>query len=416
MVGRPDHGLLKVDVGAEPLDDYEPAAGRDALDELRELARPLRNARVAHVNATSYGGGVSELLRSLVPLYQAVDIAAEWLVMPGSTEFFQVTKAMHNALQGAAYELTAAARDEYLGHSEIVARALERRYDYIIVHDPQPAALRKLHGRNDARWVWRCHIDTSEPNAEVLAFLMPFLDEYDALVFTMDSFVPHALRGENTFIIPPGIDPLSPKNLVGPTDMFRQIVQWAGIRIDKLLITQVSRFDPWKDPLGVIEVYRRAKEQVPGVQLALLGQMALDDPEGWDMYHTIVGEAWGDPDLHVFTNFTGIGNIEVNAFQSCSDIVLQKSIREGFGLVVSETLWKGTAVVAGRAGGLPLQMPKGVGGYLVDSIEDCVDKTLRLLRDPVEAQELAAKGRAHVREHFLITRLLRDELRLLQSI
>jgi trehalose synthase len=408
--------LQHVDVATPSLAPYEAVIGVDAVEQLRALAAPLRGARVAQINATMYGGGVSELLRSLVPLYRALEIEAEWLVIPGSTQFFRVTKGMHNALQGAVFPLDKEARRTYIEHNDLVADALERTYDYIIVHDPQPAAVCHLHGPNNARWVWRCHIDTSEPNKEALAFLQPYLLDYDALVFTKDSFVPADLRDHNVRIIPPGIDPLSPKNMTLPEDSCRQIVQWTGVQLDKLLITQVSRFDPWKDPMGVIEAYRRVREQVPGTQLALLGQMALDDPEGWGMYHDIVAETRGDLDIHVLTNFTGVGNAEVNAFQCCSDVVLQKSLREGFGLVVSETLWKGTPVVAGRAGGIPMQMPGGVGGYLIDSIDDCVEKTVRLLRDPHEAQALGAAGREHVREHFLITRVLADELRLLGSL
>jgi trehalose synthase len=298
----------------------------------------------------------------------------------------------------------------------MAAEALGHDYDLVVVHDPQPAAMRSLHGANNARWVWRCHIDTSEPNEEVLRFLRPYLNDYDALVFTMDQFVPEVLRDSNIAIIPPGIDPLSPKNMTVPADLCRQIVEWTGVRLDRALITQVSRFDPWKDPLGVIEVYRRVREEVQGVQLALLGQMALDDPEGWSMYHDILAEAGGDPDIHVLTNFTGIGNMEVNAFQASSDVVLQKSIREGFGLVVSEATWKGTPVVAGRAGGIPMQMPKGVGGYLIEDVDECVQRTVELLRDPRLATQLGAAGRDHVREHFLVTRLLADELRLLASL
>ena len=408
--------LQQVDVATPSLAPYEEVVGADAIDELRALAAPLRGAHVAQINATMYGGGVSELLRSLVPLYRALEIDAEWLVVPGSAQFFRVTKGMHNALQGAAFSLDKEAKRTYIEHNDLVADALARTYDYVVVHDPQPAAVCRLHGPNKARWVWRCHIDTSEPDGEVLGFLQPYLREYDALVFTKESFVPAELREQNVFTIPPGIDPLSPKNMTLPMDSCRQIVQWTGVRLDQLLITQVSRFDPWKDPLGVIEVYRRVREEVPGTQLALLGQMALDDPEGWGMYHDIVAETRDDPDIHVLTNFTGIGNAEVNAFQCCSNVVLQKSLREGFGLVVSETLWKGTPVVAGRAGGIPMQMPEGVGGYLIDSIDDCVEKTVRLLRDPHEAQALGAAGRAHVRERFLITRVLSDELRLLASL
>lgn len=219
-----------------------------------------------------------------------------------------------------------------------------------------------------------------------------------------------------TAIMPPGIDPLSPKNMTAPSDLCQRIVEWAGVDLARPLVSQVSRFDPWKDPMGAIDVYRRVRQEVPGTQLALLGQMALDDPEGWTMYRDIVAETQADPDIHVLTNLTGVGNMEVNAFQCCSDVVLQKSLKEGFGLVVSETLWKGTPVVASRAGGIPLQMPKGTGGYLVDSIDECVEQTVRLLRNPREAQELGMLGRHHVKEHFLITRLLSDELRLLRSL
>jgi trehalose synthase len=405
-----------VDVGPKHLDRYGDIIGAEGLAELRALAKPLRGCSIAHVNSTTYGGGVSELLRSLVPLYRSLGIDADWLVIPGSPEFFEVTKGFHNALQGAPFGLTEEAKAIYLRQNQQVAGILEREYDVVVVHDPQPAPLRALHGRNNARWVWRCHIDTSQPNPDVLSFLLPFLAEYDALVFTMPQFVPRELAGRNIVIIPPAIDPLNPKNMTAPMDLCQQIIEWTGIEPTRSLITQISRFDPWKDPMGVIEVFRRIRDEVPGVQLALLGQLALDDPDGWRMYHDIVAETEEDDDIHVLTNFTGIGNMEVNAFQCCSNVVLQKSIREGFGLVVSETLWKGTPVVAGRAGGIPLQMPAGTGGYLIDSNDACVEKTVHLLRNPAEGRRLGAAGRAYVKEHFLITRLLADELRFLAPL
>lgn len=408
--------LQRVDVGPKLLERYRPIVGDERLRELQELARPLRGKRVAQINATSYGGGVSELLRSLVPLYRALGIPAEWLVTPGKREFFETTKAIHNGLQGATDHLDGKHRETYIRHSRELAAALEPGFDYVIVHDPQPAALRHFRGPDGARWVWRCHIDTSAPDPEVLAFLAPFIADYEALVFTMDEFVPAELRSRRYLIIPPGIDPLSPKNMAAPPDFCNEVIEWQGVDLSRPLISQISRFDRWKDPLGVIAVYRRAQHEIPGLQLALLGQMALDDPEGWDMYHDIVAETGDNPDIHVLTNFTGIGNLEVNAFQHCSDVVLQKSIREGFGLVVSETLWKSTPLVAGRTGGIPMQMPDGTGGYLVDSADECVEKTILLLRDPQQARRLAALGRARVQEHFLITRLLADELRLLASL
>ncbi|MBM3956683.1 MAG: glycosyltransferase [Gemmatimonadetes bacterium] len=233
----------------------------------------------------------------------------------------------------------------------------------------------------------------------------------------MDEFVPQALRdGPPIAVIPPGIDPLSPKNMAIPSNVSSQIMAWSGVRLHQELLTQVSRFDPWKDLMGVIEVYRRVREEVPGVQLALVGQMALDDPEGWAIYHQVTQEASGDPDIHVLTNFTGVGNMEVNAFQQHSNVVIQKSIREGFGLIVSETLWKGTPVVAGRVGGIPMQMPEENRRYLVATDGEYVERMLELLRDPQARQEVGTRGRAHVRERFLVTRLLRDELRLLVSL
>lgn len=408
--------LQPVDVGPKSLGAYEAVVGGEAIDRLRALAEPLRNTRVAHLNTTAYGGGVSELLHSVVPLYRALGIECEWLVMPGDPEFFRVTKELHNGLQGKPVELSSKAKQIYLEHNRAVAAALEPDYDVIWVHDPQPAAIPSLSRGNDLRWIWRCHIDTSSPDPVALEFVEQYLEEYDVLVFTLASFVPAFLGDHRIELIAPAIDPLSPKNLPLSSQLTQQILQWSGVYPDRPLISQVSRFDPWKDPLGVIAAYRRIRENVPGVQLALLGQMALDDPEGWSMYDAIVTEAGADPDIHVLTNFTGIGNIEVNAFQSCSDVVLQKSLREGFGLVVSETLWKGTPVVAGRAGGIPLQMPEEVGGYLVDDVDGAVIKTTELLREGSLAHELGARGREHVRAHFLITRLVRDELQLLDSL
>ena len=211
--------LQLVDLAPKSLDSYADIVGREELARLRELARPLRGARVCHINATSYGGGVSELLRSVIPLYRALEIRADWRIIPGTVEFFKVTKSFHNALQGARMELTEEARDVYLRHSQRIADLLGSGYDYIVVHDPQPAALRALHGRDGARWVWRCHIDTSEPNQEVLRFLTAFLLEYDALVFTMEEFIPSGLEHPHIVVIPPGIDPLSPKNMGLPGEL-----------------------------------------------------------------------------------------------------------------------------------------------------------------------------------------------------
>jgi trehalose synthase len=304
----------------------------------------------------------------------------------------------------------------YLAGSTRISRLFEGGYDLIVVHDPQPLALLALHGKGSARWVWRCHVDTSQPNPDVWSFLRPYLVDYDAAVFTLDRFVPPDFPVKRVEVIPPAIDPESPKNVELDLHLSRRLVQWVGVELDRPLISQISRFDSWKDPLGVIAAYRLVKQEVPDLQLALVGAMALDDPEGWTMYHQIQEEARGDSGIHVFTNLTGVSNVEVNAFQRLSRVVLQKSLREGFGLVVSETLWKGTPVVAGRAGGIPLQLQGGSGGFLVDSVEACAERALWLLQHPEEGKALGARGREVVREHFLLPGLLADELRLYAAL
>src|SRR5215203_1720585 len=408
--------LETVDVGTQDLDLYELSAGAEAVAQLRELAAPLEGVRILHVNATSYGGGVAEILRSEIPLLRDLGLLADWKLITDDQTFFSVTKAIHNGLQGATRELTPAERETYLTHSARNAQLLEEEYDLVVVHDPQPLPLLKLHGKGTARWVWRCHIDTSEPNPQVWDFLRPYLEGYDSAFFTLGSFVPPGVPVERVEIIPPAIDPESPKNFELDARIASRLLRWIRVEVERPLVTQVSRFDPWKDPLGVIAAYRLIKPEVPGLQLALAGSMALDDPEGWEIYRQIREAAKNDVQIHLFTNLTGVGNVEVNAFQRLSDVVIQKSIREGFGLVVSETLWKETPIVAGRAGGIPLQVRGGVGGFLVDSVEECAEKTLWALRHPREARELGAKGRKLVRERFLLTRLIADDLRLYGSL
>jgi trehalose synthase len=259
-------------------------------------------------------------------------------------------------------------------------------------------------------------LDTSEPNPELWGFLGPYLEDYDAAVFTLEDFVPPEFQISRVKVIPPAIDPQSPKNIKLPSTIAERILGWLGVELAKPLVTQVSRFDPWKDQPGVIEAYRLVKEEVPDLKLALVGSMALDDPEGWEVYRQIKDAAREDPDIDIFTNLTGVSNVEVNAFQRVSDVCIQKSIREGFGLVVSETLWKGTPMVAGEAGGIPLQMQDGAGGFLVGSVEECAEKMVRLLRNPEEGEKLALWGKEIVRERFLLTRLIADELELYASL
>ena len=408
--------MRMVSVGRQQLASYRESAGDAAVDVLHELAAGLRGVRVLHLSATPYGGGVAELLRSQVPLLRDLGLVADWKLMAGDDAFFAVTKAIHNGLQGAADTITDAQWDTYRSVSERSAQQLDHDYDVVVVHDPQPAAIARLAGRGTSLWVWRCHIDTSEPNPAVWQRLGPYLEDYDAAVFTLGGFVPPDFPVAHVEIIPPAIDPESPKNIELSPQLARHVLGWIGVDLSRPLVTQVSRFDPWKDPFGVIAAHDLVRNEVGDVQLALVGSMALDDPEGWSVYAELERVVRDDPDLYLFTNLTGVGNIEVNAFQRLSSVVLQKSIREGFGLVVSETLWKGTPVVAGRAGGIPLQLRDGSGGFLVDSVDECAARVIQLLRNPDEAETLGKRGRDLVRERFLLTRLLADELRLYAAL
>lgn len=409
--------LQQVTVGRWSLRSYEGIVPDRILAELRCLATELHGARILAINATPYGGGVSEMLRSGVPLLRDLGLHVDWKVMPGDQRFFQATKALHNALQGSPRPLTNAEQAAYLDCARENATSLDGDYDFIVVHDPQPVGLLSAHGKHGGtRWIWRCHIDTSEPNADAWRFLSPLLADFDAAVFTMPEFVPPHFPIERVETIAPAIDPLSPKNFELSDQTARHILDWIGIDLPGRLITQVSRFDIWKDPLGVIAAYRLVRKELPELQLALVGSMALDDPEGWEVYREVSEYAAADPLIHIYTNLTGASSVEVNAFQRLSEVVVQKSIREGFGLVVSESLWKGTPVVAGEAGGIPMQMPQGRGGALVDSVEECAAALLRLLGDRELARKQGSEGREWVRERFLLPRMLLDELRLLSSL
>lgn len=413
--------LPKVSVGRHggatllQIDSYRPIVGDELVDELLALARKLKHIRMCHLNSTAFGGGVAELLSRTVPTMNALGLKVDWRLIHAKPEFFGVTKAFHNALQGAPHTLDYDELNLYYEVNRESARLLETAYDVVIVHDPQPAAVRHFSDAR-AKWIWRCHIDSSAPNPEVAGFLRPLLEEYDALVFTLPEFLLPSLAVKRVKFIAPAIDPLATKNMELPLYLCKQAIADAGIDVQRPLLVQVSRFDPWKDPLGVIEAYRLVKQEVAGVQLVLIGAIAGDDPEGWTLLERVQEAVAADRDLFVFTNLGGVGSMEVNVFQRGCDVVIQKSIREGFGLVVSEALWKEKPVVAGKAGGIPMQFPPPYGDYLVTSVEDCAVRTLELLRKPGARADFGRLGREHVRRNFLLPRLVRDELRLIEEV
>jgi trehalose synthase len=407
--------LQPVPLASKTLADYTHLVGRPLVEEIRELAGPLQGKRVLHVSATAFGGGVSEILYTLVPLMRDIGLDAEWHVIYGREEFFNATKIMHNALQGNPQDLTDEEWETWSHYNEMNARELSSDWDVCVVHDPQPAAMHQLVPEKAQGWVWRCHIDVSTPNPGTLERLLPYLEGYPASLFHVASYVPAGLDG-GVHIVPPAIDPLAPKNMALSHEDAVFVCRQFGIDSDRPMICQVSRFDPWKDPLGVIDAYRLVKEQRPDVQLALVGSMASDDPEGWDFYNSTLAHADGDPDVHILNNFNNVGAIEVNAFQSLADVVVQKSTREGFGLTVSEALWKGRPFIGGNVGGIPLQVQDGVTGYLVDTVEECAARILDIVGDPNLGRSLGLRGKEHVRANFLTPRYLRDYLKIFREV
>jgi trehalose synthase len=404
--------LHEVALGQKSLADYTHIVGKELNEQIRELAEPLKDMRVLHVSATAFGGGVSEILYTMVPLMRDAGLDAHWHVIFGKEEFFNATKLLHNSLQGAEETLTEEQWELFDEINALNAADLDGEWDAVVVHDPQPIGMRRGAKEKGKHWIWRCHIDLSTPNPAPIARLLPLIEEYDATVWHLPDYVPagvdHGKDGVN--IIPPAIDPLSPKNMAFSPEDAAFVCRQFGIDVDRPLITQVSRFDPWKDPIGVIDAYREVTEEVPETQLAMVGSMATDDPEGREFFQKTFEYADSDPDIKILSNLNNVGAIEVNAFQSQSDVCLQKSIREGFGLTVTEALWKARPTVAGNVGGIPLQIEDGVGGYLVDSPSECAQRCVEILRDPALGKRLGQAGKEHARRQFLSPRLLRDWL------
>src|ERR671938_1812322 len=408
--------LQLVNVGQKSLADYATIATRGLMEEIRRLAETLRGKRVVLLSATAFGGGVAEVNYTLIPLMQDAGLATEWRIIRGAEEFYNVTKTIHNALQGNPQGLDEEQREVFRRYQAENAAELDDGYDFVVVHDPQPVGMIEHFPESRASWVWRGHIDFSEPNRGVFDFVLPWIKRYDAAIFHMREYVPRADGLPPCYIWPPAIDPLAPKNMALSAEDASYIVDQFRIDVERPLLTQVSRFDPWKDPLGVIDAYRLVKDRYPEVQLALVGSMAHDDPEGWAFYNQTVTYADGHPDIYILSNLNNVGSVEVNAFQVHSAAVLQKSIREGFGLTVSEALWKTRPTVAGRVGGIVAQVQDGVTGWLVESSTECAEACIEILRDPVEARQRALRGKEFVRRNFLTQRLLRDWLVLFNQL
>jgi trehalose synthase len=408
-----------VPVQPKRVSDYAEAAGDDAVERLVAVAEPLRGMRVLHVSSTAFGGGVAELLHTQVPIMNDLGIETSWALIEGSDAFFVVTKAMHNALQGAETQLDDEMRATYLDRIRANAPELPPGYDVMIIHDPQPAGILQVleeAGDRKGRWIWRCHIDLSAPYHPVWEFVEPVVNLFDAAIFTAEEYVQPGITGPVRAFIPPSIDPLSPKNAPMSQGAWRAVIEPFGVDPDRPLVTQVSRFDPWKDPLGVIDAFRLVRKEVPNAQLVMAGSLAHDDPEGMRYLDLTNEHAASDPDIYLFTDLDGVGDTAVNAFQRASDVVVQKSLREGFGLVVAEGMWKGKPVVGGDVGGIRLQIEEGVTGHLVDGIVACADRVTELLLDPELRRAMGEAGRERARERFLSLREVEDTFRLITDL
>ncbi|MEW6742726.1 MAG: glycosyltransferase [Planctomycetota bacterium] len=395
------------------LDAYAPIVGSETIRELRLLAAPLAGLRVVMVNSTRVGGGVAEMLDFLVPLLNELGITCRWEVISGSSHFYRVTKSWHNAIHGSPVHLTAEDVAVYVETNRRNAAVIDLDADIVVIHDPQPIALidQKTPG-DKRRWVWRCHIDASSPAPGVWDFLSSYIHRYDASIFSLPAFAKKLPIPQYLFY--PSIEPLSEKNRELEESEVREILSKLGIAQDKPLVLQVSRFDRLKDPLGVIAAYRLAKRTCD-IRLVLAGGGADDDPEGAEVLREVHQATEGDPDCHILL-LPPDAHRTINALQRAASIVVQKSLREGFALTVTEALWKGRAVVASAVGGIPAQVLHGLTGLLVHTPEGCAYQIRYLLARPQERARLGAAGRERVREEFLVTRNIRRWLLLLHAL
>jgi len=399
---------VQAETSVNSLDEYKSVVGSAEIAELRALAARLRGRSVEMVNSTAVGGGVAEILNRMVPLMQELEIGVRWEVITGGEDFFVITKAFHNALHGESFQLPDESFKTFLEYTQQNRARLHLDADFTMIHDPQPAALIDARAKGAGRWIWRCHIDLSQPNRRVWDFLEPFVNCYDGAIFSSPSFSRQLPIPQYLFY--PSIDPLSEKNRELDSDAVTQTLERFRIDARRPIITQVSRFDRLKDPIGVVRAYQIVKRYTD-VQLVLAGGGATDDPEGEAVLSEVREAAGKDPDIHIL-DLPPWSALEINALQRASTIIVQKSLREGFGLTVTEGLWKKKPVVASAVGGIPSQVIHKHTGMLAHSVEGTAYQIRFLLANPAIAQKLGERGHEHVREHFLITSDVRRHLTL----
>lgn len=403
--------------------DYQSITLATEIDDLKDEARALRGQHILHVNTSAKSGGVAEMLKSQVPLERSLGMHSEWFVMRGDNSFFEVTKKMHNLLQGKKGTLTDTERALYLYHAHRVSAELLESLTpdtLLIIHDPQPLPL-VLYLPATLPVIVRLHPDLSQPDTEVMRFLEPLIRRAHLTIVSDRTYRPAMLPREKTLVSFPAIDPLNPKNDALPADRAERILEKIGLDTSRPIVTQISRFDPWKDPVGVVQAFRIAQHTIPGLQLVLGGLIvAEDDPEAHRLYAETREAAANDPDIHLFAGTKPPGGISndlfINALQSASTVILQKSTREGFGMTVTESMWKGAAVIAGDATGLRRQIQDGINGYIVSSIDACAQRIVELAQDSALRTRIGNAARESVRERYLMPRLIRDHLEAYRSV
>jgi trehalose synthase len=399
------------------LDAYKGIIGEGECDEIRALAVPLKGTKVLFLSAVAFGGGVAEVLGTLIPLLRDVGVAADWQMIRGAGEFYKAADTMRNALQGGLVTWSDEQAEIYLRYNRTNAELFDEFYDYVVVHDIQPAPLlaslnEQRPTRRKGKWIWQCHIDLTEPLVDVWNFVKPYIDIYDAAIFSSQKYVKSDLHTGKVSVFTPGIDPISTKNMAISADACQEVLHRHGIASDRPLITQISSFDFWRDPIGLIDSYKLVKQEVPDVQLALVASMTSEMLQGWAYYRQAAQHGGDDPDLHILSSLAGVGNLEINALQRSAKVVAQKSKREGFGLGVAEGAWKGRPVVGDDVGGISDQIDDCNTGFLVRSVEETADRMLYLLKNENEAHAMGQAGRERVRENYLITRYLKNYLKL----
>jgi trehalose synthase len=406
-------------LGLKPIKELKEKAqkfkGKTVLHvELKEKAQKFKGKTVLHVNATKYGGGVAEILQNMIPLMNELGIESSWKVFTAPDSFFDISKKMHNALQGnMKIHFTDKEVNDYIEQAKSTYDQIRPDSDFNIIHDPQPCPIINFSDNKRGKWIWRCHIDTANPNPQAWGMISDYFSLYDALVFTK---LEYAKKTNHDLIyqIPPSIDPFSVKNKDIPEAQAREIVE-KFVPLDLPLVTQVSRFDPWKDPLGVIDVYRIVKKKQP-IRLVLIGSLAHDDPEGIEWLKKVKDYAKNDSDIYILSNLDGVSDIEVNAFQRVSKVILQKSIKEGFGLTVTEGMWKKKPVIGGNVGGIKLQIDDGVNGFLIDTNEEAAEKIIYILKNPKKARELGEAGHNKIKNEFLLIKHVERYLDLFDTL